>query len=519
MFGPHTYRGRLVIYVGLLLAFLLGVLSFSYYSSRGVIRGEAERNLARVAQQIEGQMAREARDLLERVKMVRDNSSLVEYIHVVLWLGTDGGSVRELYQRQFGWLPAHRVVLLASDGRPLLGIEHADLVARLRALHDGNAPPEGHFYFKGVHDLELVAYATVRYRSQVLGVAAITRAIDLAWLLGTRESSGGHLFLVDDNRVALSTGGTSFAGLAFAPADNTIALHDEGYLVRPIAFAASAASLPTLWFGLSDAELLRELTEQRNVVLGLAIAGSLGILLVGSMLLRNFSAPLSRLVGVMQAVSEGRFPEVGETHARDEFGYLLNRFAAMVTSLREKQEEIARVHAQLAEQATTDALTGFSNRRYLYELYPKLWSEALRSDQLLVLLLIDLDLFKQINDRHGHLVGDEVLRHFAQALRGSCRVSDFVFRMGGEEFLVLSHGDLDGAQVQAEKIRAAVERLAVPIDAGTVRVTVSIGVARAERADGLDSLSAVLRRADAALYAAKQAGRNRVAVAEAHACT
>lgn len=236
------------------------------------------------------------------------------------------------------------------------------------------------------------------------------------------------------------------------------------------------------------------------------------------MLLRNFSAPLSRLVGVMQAVSEGRFPEVGETHSRDEFGFVLNRFAAMVASLREKQAEIARVHAQLEEQATTDALTGFYNRRYLYDLYPKLWSEALRSDQHLVLLLIDLDLFKQINDRHGHLVGDEVLRHFAHALRASCRVSDFVFRMGGEEFLVLSHGDLDGAQVQAEKIRATVERVAVAAEGSEIRVTASIGVARAERTDGLDSLSAVLKRADAALYAAKQAGRNRVAIAEARVC-
>ncbi|BAU49302.1 diguanylate cyclase [Sulfurifustis variabilis] len=517
MFGLHTYRARLVIYVGLLLAFLLGVLSFSYYSSRGVIRGEAERNVARVAQQIEGQMAREARDLLERVKMVRDNSSLVEYIHVVLWLGTDGGAVRELYQRQFGWLPVHRVVLLAPDGRPLLGGEHADLAARLSALNRGD-PPDGHFYFRGARGLELVAYATVRYRSQVLGIAAITRAIDRAWLLAAREAGGGQLFLVEDGRIALGTGDASFTGLGFAPAGNAITLRDEGYLVRPIAFAASPAALPTLWFGLSDAELLRQLTEQRNVILGLAIAGSLGILLVGFMLLRNFSAPLTRLVGVMQAVSEGRFPEVGETSARDEFGYLLNRFSAMVASLREKQEEIRRVHTQLAEQATTDALTGFYNRRYLYELYPKLWSEALRSDQHLVVLLIDLDLFKQINDRHGHMAGDEVLRHFARALRDSCRVSDFVFRMGGEEFLVLNHGDLDGAQVQAEKIRAAVERVAVTHEKGSIRVTASIGVARAERVDGLNSLSAVLRRADTALYAAKQAGRNRVAVAEAPAC-
>lgn len=185
--------------------------------------------------------------------MLRDNNSLVEYIYVVLSLGTDDGSVHELYRRQFGWLPVHRVVLLAPDGRPLLGGEHGDLAARLLALHAERSAPEGHFYFQGAAGLELVAYATVRYRSQILGYAAITRAIDRAWLMATREAGGGHLFLVAEGRVAISSADAALVGLPFAPANNVLTLRGEGYLVRPIVFAESPASLPTLWFGLADA--------------------------------------------------------------------------------------------------------------------------------------------------------------------------------------------------------------------------------------------------------------------------
>ncbi|MBI5782186.1 MAG: GGDEF domain-containing protein, partial [Gammaproteobacteria bacterium] len=194
---------------------------------------------------------------------------------------------------------------------------------------------------------------------------------------------------------------------------------------------------------------------------------------------------------------------------------LWNQFAEMVRNLRDKQEELTAVHAQLEKQAVTDVLTGLYNRRYLYDIYPKLWSETLRQNGGLSVILIDLDHFKSVNDRFGHLTGDKVLVHLADVLRESCRVSDFLFRMGGEEFLVLTHAGIEGARVQADKIREALER--GPINEGqfTIRVTASLGVAQAEETDGLNGLTQTLARADKALYAAKQAGRNRVACWEA----
>jgi diguanylate cyclase (GGDEF)-like protein len=93
-------------------------------------------------------------------------------------------------------------------------------------------------------------------------------------------------------------------------------------------------------------------------------------------------------------------------------------------------------------------------------------------------------------------------------------MSDFLCRLGGEEFLVLTQGDSEGAQILAEKIRATTASSPVPHDGHSIRVTVSIGVAQADPRDGLKGLSAVLVRADHALYAAKEAGRDRVAVYE-----
>ncbi len=506
----YTYRARLLVYVSLLLAFLLGVLVFSYYSSRAVIFGEAENNVARISQQIEGQLAREAHELLDRAKMVRDNAPLLEYIYIVHWLNASNEAVRELYKRQFGWLPISRVVLISTRGRAVLGAEHADLVSRLRPTARGASSPADHyFYINRGHELELVAIAAVRYRSQELGLVAITRVIGQAWLEARHETSGGHLFLVEGGKVALTTTGGAHVGLPFTPANGAVVLGADKYLTRQILFGPTESTVPTLWFALSDAQLTQRLTEQRNLMLTLAFAGSLAILIVGFMLLRNFSAPLSRLVSFIQAVGEGRFPELAETPARDEVGFLTNQFSAMVRNLRDKQEEINRVHAQLEQQATTDSLTGFYNRRHLYDLYPKLWSEAVRQDTCLSVLLIDLDLFKRINDTHGHLGGDQALVHFARVLRSCCRLSDFIFRLGGEEFLVLTGGDIGGGHILAEKIRTTVETTPVAYQDRIIRLTVSIGLAQADRTDTGNGLSALLARADDALYRAKQGGRNR----------
>jgi diguanylate cyclase (GGDEF)-like protein len=170
----------------------------------------------------------------------------------------------------------------------------------------------------------------------------------------------------------------------------------------------------------------------------------------------------------------------------------------------------ALMQAELARLSRTDVLTGLPNRRRFEQVLDRAWRRAGRTGRPLALLAVDADHFKRCNDRYGHAVGDEVLRRLARCLSTSVhRPDDLVARIGGEEFVVLLPGtDADGALRIAGRIHDAVATLGVPsagIAAGTV--TVSIGLAIGPAADET-AWSDLYRRADAALYAAKHAGRN-----------
>jgi len=184
----------------------------------------------------------------------------------------------------------------------------------------------------------------------------------------------------------------------------------------------------------------------------------------------------------------------------------------MVRSLKKQQQKIEAINELLAEQASTDVLTGLFNRRHLYDLFPKLLSEARRNNQQLIVMLADLDKFKVINDTYGHPFGDQCLLHFAEVMKDCCRTNDFLFRMGGEEFLILSIGSFDGGMILAEKIRKSLSKSPLQHKKKKVTITVSIGVSVAPEAPGPGVLNEVLAMVDKALYEAKERGRNRVAV-------
>jgi diguanylate cyclase (GGDEF)-like protein len=160
---------------------------------------------------------------------------------------------------------------------------------------------------------------------------------------------------------------------------------------------------------------------------------------------------------------------------------------------------------QLEALATKDALTNVLNRRALLEELERAHRAFARETRTYGLLILDLDHFKQINDRHGHLAGDKVLANFARLIESHVRKSDRLFRYGGEEFVLLAiPADIDGLVIMAEKLRDLVEQ---QIDDTHGRgVTVSIGGAVLRRNESIDEWFA---RADTALYSAKMGGRNR----------
>lgn len=175
--------------------------------------------------------------------------------------------------------------------------------------------------------------------------------------------------------------------------------------------------------------------------------------------------------------------------------------------------ERKRFEVELQALATTDELTGLSNRRHFLS---RLQEEIARTQRMegysASVLMLDVDYFKKINDTHGHIAGDQVLREFAAVLGKNLRRIDMVGRLGGEEFAVILPGaNVEAAKLQAERLRLEVRHASFDTQAGVIPVTVSIGVTAIMPDD--DATDAVLGRADRALYQAKNNGRDRVELA------
>jgi diguanylate cyclase (GGDEF)-like protein len=179
-----------------------------------------------------------------------------------------------------------------------------------------------------------------------------------------------------------------------------------------------------------------------------------------------------------------------------------------ITERRRNEEELKRVHALLELQATTDSLTGISNRLKFNEVLDREIQEALRYNNPLSLIMFDIDHFKAINDTYGHLAGDVVLREVSRVISANIRNVDIFARWGGEEFIVLSpNNEWKSAWQLAEKLRAQIEKFDFSCPCP---VTCSYGVTQFQENDTVDSF---IKRVDYALYQAKERGRNRVETA------
>jgi len=248
--------------------------------------------------------------------------------------------------------------------------------------------------------------------------------------------------------------------------------------------------------------------------------------------------PIRALCVAAERLSSGHLSACsGERTRDDELGLLVRTFNEMARKLaqsrseleqgkacieatnqdlRARNAELQQLNARLERLSITDGLTQLYNHRYFQEHLTRQIARVERSGELLFLVLIDIDNFKQLNDQHGHSTGDTVLRHVAQIMRELTRDSDLLARYGGEEFaLVPDRSTLEGVVRTAEKIRLAIAQapVRVPRAAGepdrSIGVTVSIGVAIY---DG--DRAAFFEAADRALYQAKASGKDCVCVFE-----
>lgn len=381
---------------------------------------------------------------------------------------------------------------------------------------------EGRFYGMGVITMVpgyFLSHA-VRHEGQVLGVAVVKveiSGLDAAWRDAQGEANvadeNGVVFLssrrdwkyrpmraLDDATLARLKRTRQYEDVLKSPmrirVDRTLGKDQQLVTILPQPEEGADAQ-PTAWY-LRSGQLgtsgwtvdiflplaAVEATAQRA---GILSAGVLGFLLLSLMYVVQLSNRRAEREAARQALSEAH------------------------QSLELKHGDLQKVTEDLRLASITDSLTGAYNRRYFHDAAAKMVSAARRHGQPLSVVVIDADHFKRINDRYGHAAGDKALQELTAACRDGLREEDLFARFGGEEFiLLLPNTDSEAARAAAERVRRNVMERQLKVDGEVISITVSSGVSQWRPDEpGID---VAIRRADRAVYVAKDEGRNRVVV-------
>jgi len=250
-----------------------------------------------------------------------------------------------------------------------------------------------------------------------------------------------------------------------------------------------------------------EVDKLRDIALLLTLILLAGFGLLAYMVSQSILLPLSRLTQAAAAVAEGNLNVCLETDNQDELGFTMAVFNDMVKHLRVSKENLERI-------SITDSLTGLYNRKYLMDSLALQFSRYQRRGSRFSILMLDVDHFKQINDRWGHLAGDAALRQIGIIFRSVLRNIDIAGRYGGEEFLIILEqvGERQALET-AERVRSVIEKSELLYDGLVIRFSVSVGVATVAESSE-DTPTSLIQRADRSLYLAKQRGRNQVVAAD-----
>lgn len=343
-----------------------------------------------------------------------------------------------------------------------------------------------------------------------------------AWILGLGlQAAGFGLFAVRNDfpgaLVVVAANGLITAAVAAAAVAIASFRHRRLPFAAPLAFVAVQVAVSALF---AHDPAARGVWGSLVLAAGMAlvavyawkptpeVSGATRGLFVGS-----FVIGILALLG--RAASSAFSPELAASSAPTSTLLTLPLLAGFATILASSVSfllmQTERAEHAANQLASTDPLTGAYNRRTFHDLFGKALSRARRLEKPVSVIMLDLDHFKSVNDTYGHLVGDRVLRRFADVVRSQLRQEDVLVRYGGEEFCVLLP-DIDGpgAVTLAGRIRDAVEREPFVVDGQSIRVTTSAGVA-ARIDEGPEQMDDLVDRADEALYIAKRRGRNRVA--------
>lgn len=506
-----TYRSRLFLYMGMLVFLLLGVMMLSFKVARDVISAGADEHLRHAALRKEVVIDAQMQELDRYTEVIASDIRLQEYLYITLELATGEEGLGAYYGRQFSSLPVDWRLIMTSDGKVVLGDAFPDLAAKIRSrLQRGKS---GNFYFSSPDGVVMVAVRQIIYQNDQLAYAVVARVMNQAWLADQEIRSDDYLLFFEQEGLIIWSSNARYLGMRIDPLDRQLSYRDEHFGLNEVRYAAAGVDVPRLWFGVSENRLFKLLGNYERGVYVFAMFGSLIIVLVGWLMVRNFRKPMAHLMQITGEMIDGKLPVIRRSEAGTEMDLLVNRFADVLDALRSEQSKLEKVHQRLQETAITDSLTGLYNRRYLQEVAPALFAQIIRDGRYLTAILLDMDRFKAINDKHGHLGGDAVLVHFSKLLKHNSRANDLAFRIGGEEFLILNvTTDPSDSVALANKVLELVETSPTNYQGELVPVTISAGISCCNGKSGEVSLNNLMRAADKVLYDAKSKGRNRLVI-------
>jgi diguanylate cyclase (GGDEF)-like protein len=372
-----------------------------------------------------------------------------------------------------------------------------------------------------------VAIPVLSYDNMLLG--AVVAVLDLSTLQShlksTTKSPPGDVLLLDaDGRILASSfeDGKRLASLETSVFRQLKAHPGESLVFKGmvdgevIGLAGTSTELPiTILAERNRADVYDAWVKLRDMFLALVSALAILIATVAFQMGRSIVQPLQKLIAAADRIADGDLEVRLAATRNDELGHLTRVFNGMADRLRQSHADIVAANQAMQQQnriletlSITDSLTGLYNRSKLDAILSDQLARFRRTQREFTLLMMDIDHFKTLNDTYGHLAGDEVLAAVAKILVQSIRSIDYAARYGGDEFIIiLVETSAEQAMKTAERICDQVEGMVYNIDSSSIAVTVSIGIVQCQ--PGEETPTAVLSRADRALYEAKHAGRNR----------